>query len=121
MTSARDESSSQLLVPEAFVNLYSERGRLRPGMSRHELAERHEFCDDLSSLLADQAATLAWQQGLAPDVVLERIARGLREPQSPVQAVELGWVLGRIAERLDWPLDAAASAAREGPETTRRS
>jgi hypothetical protein len=73
----RDDSGSQLLVPEAFVRLYSSPGgRLRPGIDRHTLAERHEYCEDLAAALAEQAATIAWRQGLSPDVVLDRIEIG---------------------------------------------
>lgn len=99
----RDHEGSQVVVPEAFVRVHAPTGRLPAGFSRHELAARHELCEDLATLLAEQASTISWRDGLAPDVVLERIGRGLAGPQAPVSAAEAHWVLQRLAELLDWP------------------
>jgi hypothetical protein len=94
---------SQIVVPPAFVALYLLPGRVRSGATRAEVAARHEFCEDLASALTERAAQIQWDLGVTEADVLERIRRGLHEPGSGVSAAEAGWVMGRLAELLDWP------------------
>ncbi len=102
---------SQIVVPPAFVALFVEPGRVKPSASREHIAARHEFCEDLAQMLAEQAATKRWELGVTEVDVLERMHRGLRagatEPDAPgaagVSAAEARWVIGRLAELLDWP------------------
>jgi len=46
--------------------------------------------------------------------VLERIRRGLLVDDSIVTAAEAGWVIGRLAELLDWPQPTFADSAGPG-------
>ena len=45
------DESSQVLVPPAFVALYLAPGRLKPTRPAAEIAQRHEFCEDLAQSL----------------------------------------------------------------------
>jgi hypothetical protein len=94
-------------VPVSFLALYLAAGRLKPSASRADIAERHEFCDDLSAVLAEHAGAIHGVQGVAEDEVLRRMHRGLREPASGVSAREAEWVVRRLAERLSWAMPAA--------------
>ena len=94
---------SQVLVPPSFVALYLAPGRTRPHAPRAEIAERHEFCEDLATLLTERAASIRWDLGITEGDVLERVHRGLLADGAPVSAAEARWVIRRLAERLDWP------------------
>jgi hypothetical protein len=93
---------SQVVVPQSFVALYLEPGRSRPRASRAEIAARHEFCEDLATMLTEHAATRRWELGVAEDDVLDRVHQGLLGAESGVDAAEAEWVMRRLAELLDW-------------------
>lgn len=97
---------SQLVLPASFVALYVPEGRLKPTASREAMAARHEFCEDLATMLVEHARTVKWDLGVTEDDVLLRIHRGLLDEASGVSAAEAGWVTCRLAELLDWPLPA---------------
>jgi hypothetical protein len=94
---------SQIVVPPAFIALYLLPGRSKPSLPRDEIAARHEFCEDLASALTERAAQIKWDLGVSEADVLERIRRGLHESGSGIGEAEAGWVMGRLAELLDWP------------------
>ena len=108
---------SQIVVPEAFVDLYrppgADRNR-RPQETREVIAARHELCEDLAQMLGETAREKLLALGITQADVLDRIGRGLLEPGSPVSAREAGWVIGRLAEVLGWPLPEALTQARHG-------
>jgi hypothetical protein len=96
-------SDSQLSVPPAFVALYSTRaGRLT--LPRDDLLARHELCEDLATLLTEQAKLRQWELGVTEQDVLARMHQGLLGGEaSPVTPAEATWVVRRLAELLDWP------------------
>ena len=94
---------SQIVVPSSFVALFLAPGRTRPSAPRAEIATRHEFCEDLATLLTDTAATRLWELGVTPADVLERVHRGLLGGAAGVSAAEAQWVVRRLAELLEWP------------------
>lgn len=93
---------SQIVVPPAFVALFIEPGRSRPGVPRELIAERHEHCEDLAQMLTEHAREKLWELGVTEDEVLQRIARGLRHGDAALPEGEVHWVLGRLAELLGW-------------------
>lgn len=98
---------SQIVVPEAFVDLFrppgADRSR-RPLETREVITARHEFCEDLAQMLSETARDRLFALGITEADVLERIRCGLLEAGSPVSAREAGWVVGRLAEVLGWAL-----------------
>lgn len=100
------QEDSQIVVPEAFIDCFrppgADRSR-RPLEPREVIAARHEFCEDLAQMLSETAREKHLALGVTEADVLERIGRGLLEPGSPVTAAEAAWVIGRLAEVLDWP------------------
>lgn len=94
---------SQIVVPPSFIALYLAPGRSKPNASRDEIAARHEFCEDLASMLSDHAVARLWELGAAEADVLERIQRGLLSEDSGVTSPEAAWVMRRLAEILNWP------------------
>lgn len=101
---------SQITVPPSFIALFMTPGSSRPGAPRAEIAARHEFCEDLATMLEDTATTRLWELGVTESDVLQRIHQGLLGDGAPVSAAEAAWVTRRLAERLGWP---APGAMRE--------
>ena len=94
---------SQIVVPASFVAVYTEPGRNKPSATRVHITARHEFCEDLASMLTEQAQTKLWELGVTEQDVLERILLGLRAGAPVVDEREAVWVLTRLAELLGWP------------------
>ena len=93
----------QTVLPASFIALFIEPGRHKPGATRKHMAARHEFCEDLASMLTEQAQTRLWDLGVTEHDVLERMLRGLRADDSVVNEREAVWVVRRLAELLNWP------------------
>ncbi len=94
---------SQILLPEAFLDLY----RARPGSARlvlplAEVAARHELCEDLAQALTEHARALLLGAHIAEDEVLRRCLAGLRAQGAGVSEAEAVWVVRRLAELLEW-------------------
>jgi hypothetical protein len=107
-------NESQIVVPPSFVALYMAPGRIKPGALREEIAARHDFCEDLASMLTAHASTKLWELGVTEADVLERIHRGLLGDDAVVTAAEAQWVIRRLAELLEWDaprFDAGPAAA----------
>ena len=109
---------SQIVVPEAFVDLFRPLGAdryRRPLESWEVIASRHEFCEDLAQVLSETAGDKLFALGITEADVLDRIRRGLLEPCSPVSAPEAGWVIGRLAEVLGWPFPEESTNPGKAP------
>jgi hypothetical protein len=104
---------NQFIVPPSFIALFVPPGRVRPTETRDTIAERYELCEDLAQMLTEQASATRFKLGVTEADVLERIERGLREDGSVVSAAEAGWVVGRLAELLDWPWSPGSEPAAE--------
>jgi hypothetical protein len=99
---------NQIVVPPSFIALFVPPGRVKPTEAREFIVQRHEYCEDMAAMLSETAQTQLWSLGITEADVLERIRRGLADPAVCLSAVEAGWVLGRLAEILNWdPLPAA--------------
>jgi len=95
---------SQIVVPPSFVALFVPAGRSKPNATRDVIAARHEFCEDLATMLTDTAATQQWQLGVTEADVLQRVHQGLVVDAALVSAPEAQWVVCRLAELLNWPM-----------------
>jgi hypothetical protein len=93
---------SQLAIAPSFLALYVDSGKTRPNIPRSELTQRYELCEDMANMLMETARDLEFRLGITDGDVLERIARGLAEPESVVSAAEAWWVLQRLRELLGW-------------------
>jgi hypothetical protein len=106
-------------VPESFVALHTEPGRVKPSVSRSELLERHALCEDMAQMLTEHAATLQFSHDLSEAETLRRVLQGLLPKGGALEggaleggALETGqlaptealWVVCRLAESLGWPL-----------------
>lgn len=101
--SEHGSEDSQIVVPESFIALYRVLGRLKLTAPKAEIAQRHEFCDDLAHMLTEQAQTKLWELGVTEADVLERMRRALQGEGSVVNEAEARWVVTRLAELLEWP------------------
>ena len=93
---------SQIRVPASFIALFVPRGRVKPTEPREFITERHDFCEDLASLMTEHAKATLFDLGIAESDVLERCHRGLLVEGSVVSPPEAGWVVRRLAELLEW-------------------
>ena len=100
---------SQIVVPPSFIALFVAPGRSRPSESREHIAERHELCEDLATMLTDTARTRLWELGITEADVLERIHRGLPGSDLGLSDGETRWVVTRLAELLGWTLSTFGS------------
>jgi hypothetical protein len=100
---------SQIVVPDAFVALFRPDHARRPTEPREVIAARHELCEDLAQMLTETARQKLFELGVTEGDVLERIHLGLHAQGSPVSPAEADWVIGRLAELLDWPLPSSES------------
>lgn len=95
---------SQIVVPPSFMSLFVAPGRSKPLAARDLITARHEFCEDLATMLTDTAATQQWQLGVTEADVLQRVHRGLLVDAALVSVAEAQWVVCRLAELLGWPM-----------------
>jgi hypothetical protein len=108
------DPASQLHVPPSFIALYCDaRGRL--GVSREQLWQRYEVCEDLAQQLVDHAQQIHHDHGLAEDLVLARCRAGLLDAASGLSGAEAGWVVTRLAELLGWPWQGADGQTQPRP------
>lgn len=102
---------NQIDVPESFVALFVDRGRLRPGTTRAAVSRRYELCDDLAHRLVDYAMAQHHDLGLPQAEVLARCRQGLASEGSGFDAAEADWVIRRLAELEAWPCIELGAAA----------
>lgn len=93
---------SQIVVPRSFIDLFVPPGRVKPTEPWAVIAERYELCEDMAQMLTEVALARRFELGITEDDVLERIGAGLIEG-GLVSTDEGGWVVGRLAELLNWP------------------
>lgn len=96
---------TQLVVPQSFIAVYVEPGRIKPSIPKEEIAKRYELCEDLAIALIERARNLLWEtKGAAEIDILDRVRRGLKAEGSAVTHREADWVALRLSELLEWRL-----------------
>lgn len=103
---------NQTFVPESFSALYLD-GRKRLTLTKAELAQRSEFCEDLANVMTEHCSTVHFRDGVDEATVLKRCLAGLRHAESGVSAKEAWWVTRRTAELLGWAWPAHLDASEE--------
>jgi hypothetical protein len=96
---------NQTYLPESFTALYVPPGKVKPSIGLREIAERYELCEDLANLLTEKAANMQFTLGITEDLVLQQCELGLLADPAVVSPVEARWVVCRLAELLNWPMD----------------
>lgn len=96
---------NQIYLPESFTALYVLPGKIKPTLGQREMAGRYELCEDLANLLTEQAANMQFTLGITEDLVLQQCEAGLLAEPSVVIPAEARWVVCRLAELLNWPMD----------------
>ena len=95
----------QIHIPPSFMALYVPPGKIKPTLGLRDMAARYELCEDLAHLLPEKAASMQFTLGITEDLVLQQCERGLLAEPSVVIPVEARWVVCRLAELLNWPMD----------------
>ena len=96
---------NQIYLPESFTQLYVPPGKVKPSIGHREMAERYELCEDLANLLTEKAANMQFTLGITEDLVLQQCELGLLTEPAVVLPLEAHWVVCRLAELLNWPMD----------------
>jgi hypothetical protein len=96
---------NQIYLPESFTALYVPPGKVKSSIGHREMAERYELCEDLANLLTEKAANMQFTLGITEELVLTQCEQGLLADPSVVSPVEARWVVCRLAELLNWPMD----------------
>ncbi|HEX6707628.1 MAG TPA: ATPase with chaperone activity [Albitalea sp.] len=91
----------QTLVPRAFIDIFVPPGAIKPTQPREHIALRHELCEDLAQMLAEQVAAKTLGSGESRNDVVSRIRRGLLSDEAVVSEREAEWVVGRLVELLE--------------------
>ena len=85
--------------------MYKRQGKLKPSIGHREMAERYELCEDLANLLTEKAANMQFTLGITEELVLTQCELGLLAEPAVVSPVEARWVVCRLGELLNWPID----------------
>jgi hypothetical protein len=95
----------QIHLPESFVALFVPPGKVKPTLGRLEMLERYELCEDMANLLTGRAADLQFQLGITEEMALDQCEQGLLAEPAVVSPAEARWVVCRLAELLQWPME----------------
>lgn len=93
---------NQIQVPESFIRLFVDPGRIKPREPREFIAQRYDLCEDMAQMLIEPARETFWSLGIAESDVLERIQLGLSDGKTELTNDEAGWVVLRLQELLEW-------------------
>lgn len=104
---------NQIVLPESFTTLYVAPGKYKPSIGHTEMAMRYELCEDLANLLTEQAANMQFTLGITEDLVLAQCEQGLLAEPAVVLPTEARWVVCRLAELLNWPIDSHPPSLHE--------
>ena len=105
----------QIHIPPSFMALYVPPGKIKPTLGQREMAQRYELCEDLANLLTEKAANLQFTLGITEDLVLQQCESGLLAEPAVVIPSEARWVVCRLAELLNWPMDQLLASSASAP------
>lgn len=95
----------QIEIPTSFMALYVPPGKVKPTLGQRDLAARYELCEDLANLLTEKAANMQFTLGITEELVLAQCEAGLLAEPAVVTPGEARWVVCRLAELLQWPMN----------------
>lgn len=95
----------QIDIPSSFMALYVPQGKIKPTLGQRDMAARYELCEDLANLLTEKAANMQFTLGITEELVLAQCETGLLTEPAVVTPLEARWVVCRLAELLQWPMD----------------
>jgi len=107
------DDADQTQVPDSFVAIYMQPGRLKPTASRAAITARYEWCEDLANHLFEYTRAQHFDLGIAESDVLNRVHQGLLGDASGVNSAEATWVVYRLAELQGWPCPAPSGVPPE--------
>lgn len=99
-------ADNQIEPPQSFMALFVKPGQARPYAPEEHVIARYEQCEDMASILAEQAQMLAFKENLSAKEVLERCHTGLHADDAHFNEKEAFWVVCRLAELLEWEMPA---------------
>jgi hypothetical protein len=95
---------NQIEPPQSFMALFINPGQTRPNAPQALVLARYEQCEDMATILAEQAQTIAFKENLSEREVLDRCHRGLLTGDGHFSDNEATWVICRLAELMGWDI-----------------
>lgn len=95
----------QIHLPESFAALFVPPGKVKSTLGRDDLLQRYKLCEDMANLLTERAADLQFQLGITEAMALDQCEQGLLAEPAVVSPAEARWVVCRLAELLQWPME----------------
>ncbi len=96
------EHDNQILIPESFTQIYTDAQRGRLTVTKDELLQRYELCEDMANLLTERTSEQWFKTGWEKAEVLEQVRLGLMGEQAIVSEDEGHWAVRRLEELLGW-------------------
>ena len=95
---------NQIEPPQSFMAMYVKPGQTRRNAPQDVVLARYERCEDMATILAEQAQTIAFKENLSEREVLDRCHCGLQTGDGHFSDKEAAWVICRVAELLGWDM-----------------
>ncbi len=93
---------NQIEPPQSFMAMCVKPGQTRPSAPQEVVLARYEQCEDMATILAERAQTIAFKENLSEKEVLARCHHGLQTEDADFTEKEAAWVICRLAELLGW-------------------
>ncbi len=93
---------NQIEPPQSFMAMFVKPGQTRLNVPQDVVLARYEQCEDMATILAEQAQTIAFKENLSEKEVLERCHKGLQTGDGHFTEKEAFWVICRLAELMGW-------------------
>ena len=94
---------NQIEPPQSFMALYVKPGQTQLNAPQNVVLTRYEQCEDMATVLSEQAKAIAFNENLSGKEVLERCYLGL-QTSAHFSDKEAKWVICRLAELLGWEI-----------------
>ena len=98
--------SNQQFIPSSFTDLFKDPSRPYAKASEpfEVILERYDLCEDMAQMLFQPALNMMGSTNIVESDVIERTFKGLLVNPEIVNAAEAQWIVQRLCELLNWPM-----------------
>jgi hypothetical protein len=99
-------NSNQQLIPSSFTDLFKDPSRPYAKASEpfEVILERYDLCEDMAQMLFQPALNMMGSMNIVESDVIERTFKGLLVNPEIVNTAEAQWIVQRLCELLNWPM-----------------
>ena len=69
---------NQIVIPPSFIALFVELGRSKPSATKEVIYDRYDFCEDMASMLTEQANAKLWDDRATRRKSVSKLGRNLK-------------------------------------------